>query len=399
MPLRKLLNRRLTLIGISLIIILIGIILASSSFSRSNTTDKEPSVVPVRVVVAEPVTGVAGLRYSANITPHRQVDLAFKVSGYVHEIATLPGPDGRLRDVRAGDPVRQAMVLARLDTKDYAVRTSQAKASLEEARASLAMAQKEYERTLTLVKGGYVAKSDFDRKQEILDVATARVDVATAQLDQANNQLADSVLKSPLDGVVVSRFIERGSLVASGTKAFVLVDLSAVKAVFGVPDVQLSRIKPGDVLSVIVDALNHREFKGIVTAVSPSADARNRVFDVEVTIQNPARSLKDGMIATVHVADTNKSDRPTAPMTAEPASGIVSVPLQSVVRPPDNPKGYMVFVVEEKDGRYFALARRVELGEVIGRRVLVLQGISPGDRVVTAGATIIHDGAMLNIVP
>jgi RND family efflux transporter MFP subunit len=392
-------KRRLALIGFPLIIVLIGIALVSSSFSINNNSNEELSAVPVRVAVAEPVAAVTGLRYSANITPHRQVDLAFKVGGYVHEITALPGPDGRLRDVRAGDPVRQAMVLARLDTKDYVVRASQAKAALEEARASLAMAQKEYERMQTLVKGGYVSKSDFDRKQEILDVAIARVDVATAQLDQANNQQADSVLKSPLDGVIVNRFVERGSLVASGTKAFVLVDLSAVKAVFGVPDALLSRIKPGDVLSVIVDALNHREFKGIVTAVSPSADARSRVFDIEITIQNPDRKLKDGMIATVHMADTNNPGRPSAPSSRQSTAGIASVPLQSVVRPPDNPKGYMVFVVEENNGRYFAQARRVELGEVIGRRVLVLQGISPGDRIVTAGATIIHDGAMLNIIP
>lgn len=394
----KTLNRNLTLTGCIGVIILSGICLVPSSFSRSST-DKDPSAVPVRVVFAESVAGATGLRYSANITPHRQVDMAFKVGGYVHEIAALPGPDGKLRDVRAGDPVRQAMVLARLDTKDYAVRTSQAKASLEEARASLAMAQKDYERNLTLVKGGYIAKSDFDRKQEILDVAAARVDVATAQLDQANNQLTDSVLKSPLDGLVVSRFVERGSLVAGGTKAFVLVDLSSVKAVFGVPDAHLSRIKPGDILSVIVDALNHREFKGVVTAVSPSADARSRVFDVEVTIQNPDRSLKDGMIATVHVTDRNRPAELSAPSTAQSASGMVSVPLQSVVRPPNDPKGYMVFVVDEKNGRCFAQARRVELGEVIGRNVHVIQGITPGERVVTSGATIVHDGALLNIVP
>ena len=354
--------------------------------------------VPVRVSVAEPAAGVSGLRYSANVTPHRQVDLAFKVGGYVHEIAVLPGPDGIPRDIRAGDRVKQGMVLARLDVKDYSVRATQARAALEEARASLTMARKDYERNQNLVKGGYVAKSDFDRKQESLDVAGARVEVALAQLDQANNQLADSVLKSPLDGVVVNRFVERGTLVASGSRAFVLVDLSAVKAVFGVPDSLLSRIKTGQTLSVIVDALNHREFKGIVTAVSPSADAKSRVFDVEVTIQNSDRVLKDGMIATVHVeGDIKPEPRPFS--AARPFVEITSVPLQSVVRPPDDPNGYMVFVATEMSGRWYALARRVELGDVVGRSVKVLQGITSGERVITSGATIVHDGALLSIVP
>jgi len=383
--------------GCGLSIILAGVAVVSMSFSRS--ANEEAPAVPVRVSVAEPVAGISGLRYSANITPRRQVDLAFKVGGYVSEITSLPGPDGITRDVRAGDRVKQGMILAHLDVKDYAVRASQARASLEEARASLAMARKDYERNQSLVKGGYVAKSDFDRKQESLDVASARVDVARAQLDQANNQLADSVLKSPLDGVVVNRFVERGSLVASGTRAFVLVDLSAVKAVFGVPDSLLSSIKLGETLSVVVDALNHREFKGVVTAVSPSADSKSRVFDVEVTIQNSDRILKDGMIATVHVEGGNEPDHLPAQSTEQPFVGITSVPLQSVVRPPDAPKGYMVFVIAEKNGRWYAQARRVELGDVVGRSVKVLQGIAPGERVITAGATIVHDGAMLSIVP
>ncbi|MBI5589765.1 MAG: efflux RND transporter periplasmic adaptor subunit [Deltaproteobacteria bacterium] len=383
--------------GCTLAIILILAMVVSVPFSCRASEATLP--VPVRVSVAEPVAGVTGLRYSANIIPRRQVELAFKVGGYVHEIASLPGPDGISRDVRAGDRVKQGMVLSRLDTKDYTVRASQARASLEEAKASLSMAQKDYERNQSLVKGGYVAKSDFDRKQESLDVADARVDVALAQLDQANNQLADSVLKSPLDGVVVNRFVERGTLVASGTRAFVLVDLSAVKAVFGVPDSLLSRIKTGEALSVVVDALNHRQFKGIVTAVSPSADSKSRVFDVEVTIQNSDGALKDGMIATVHVENMNESDHLPAQSTGQTFTGITSVPLQSVVRPPDDPSGYMVFVASEKNGQWFALARRVELGDVAGRSVKVLQGIAPGERVITAGATIVHDGALLTIVP
>jgi len=75
------------------------------------------------------------------------------------------------------------------------------------------------------------------------------------------------------------------------------------------------------------------------------------------------------------------------------------VPLQSVVRPPDDPRGYMVFVVEDKDGRTLAKARRVELGDVTGRNVLVRGGLRPGERVVTAGATLIHDGAAVIVVP
>jgi len=75
------------------------------------------------------------------------------------------------------------------------------------------------------------------------------------------------------------------------------------------------------------------------------------------------------------------------------------VPLQAVVRPPDDPKGYMVYVVAEKDGQTLAQARRVKLGDVSGRSVTVLEGLRPGERVITSGSTLVFDGAPVTLVP
>lgn len=357
--------------------------------------------IPVCVSTAETAQGGSDLRFSANITPRTQVNLAFKVGGYILDIAMVPGPDGALREIRAGDKVTRGMVLARIDPKDYEVRVNQARASLEGARASLEMARKNFDRYQNLVKKGYIAKSDFDRAQEGFDVSSSRVDVAGTQLEQAGIQLNDCTLKSPINGVVVSRFIERGSLVGSGTLGFVLMDLNAVKAIFGVPDALLTRIHPGDSLPVIVDALNHRAFKGIVTAVSPAADAKSRVFDVEVTIQNPDGILKDGMIAAVRVEDAPPSETHSSSGQAKDLlpAGAVVISLQSVVRPPDASDGYMVFVLAEKNGQTVASARRVKLGNVAGRSIVVLNGVSPGEQVITTGATIVYDGAAVNVVP
>lgn len=391
------LDRRTLVIGaVALAAVLV---LAATTFS--STKQQETVPVPVRVQLVEGAGEASGLRYSANINPREQVELAFKVGGYVREIVAVPGPDGIKRELRAGDKVTRGMVLARLDQQDHAARANQARAAMEEAKASLVQAQKDFERSQSLVVGGYLAKSEFDRSQERLGVARARLDGARAQLEQASIQLADSQLKSPLDGMVASRSVEHGTLVGSGTKAFVLVDLSSVKAVFGVPDSMQARIKPGAPLSVVVDALSGREFAGKVTAVSPSADPKSRVFDIELTIPNPEALLKDGMIATVRLDGAGGHDA-TAP---GPASGgqdslaVASVPLQSVVRPPNDPKGYMVFVAVDKDGQTLASARRVELGDVTGRNVLVRGGVKPGERVVTAGASLIHDGAAITLVP
>lgn len=386
----RLSRKKLSVLGA---IVLVGLALAATTFSKTRPQGSPP--VPVRVQAVEDAGAASGLRYSANINPREQVELAFKVGGYVREITAVPGPDGIKRELRAGDRVTRGMVLARLDQQDHAARADQARAAMEEAKASLEQAQKNYKRSQALVTEGYLARSEFDLSQERLGVARAKLDGARAQLEQANIMLADSQLKSPLDGMVASRLVEHGTLVASGTKAFVLVDLSSVKAVFGVPDSMQARIKPGAPLSVVVEALGGREFAGRVTAVSPSADPKSRVFDIELTIPNPGALLKDGMIAAVRLDGVAGPDA-----TAVPAGqGAASVPLQSVVRPPDDPNGYMVYVAVDEGGQTVARGRRVELGDVTGRSVVVRGGVKPGERVVTNGATLIHDGAAVTIVP
>jgi RND family efflux transporter MFP subunit len=288
-------RKRIALVGA---VLTIALGLATLLFWKDRPVT--PAPVPVRVVPAEGATSATGLRYSASISPHEQVELAFKVDGYVREIVSVRGLDGSVRELRAGDHVTRGMVLARLDDKDHAARARQVRAVLAEAKAALTQAQKDHERAHTLVSGGYLARSEYDLALEKLNTARAKFDGARAQLEQADNQLADSQLKSPMDGVVASRSVERGTLVASGTKAFVLVDLSSVKAVFGVADAQLASIRPGASVTVVVDALG-RSFTGRVTSVSPSADATNRVFNVEVTIPNGDGALKDGMIAAVQL--------------------------------------------------------------------------------------------------
>jgi len=374
-------RKRLVLAGAGL-----AAVLAVAGTFAFKTKAVAPAPVPVRVVEVEAGAGASGLRYSASIKPREQVELAFKVNGYVREIVSVKGPDGSVRELRAGDQVSRGMVLARLDDKDHAAFDRQARAAQAEAKAALTQTEKDHERAHSLVAGGYLARSEYDQALAKFNAARAKFDGARAQREQADNQLADSQLRSPMDGMVASRTVERGTLVASGTKAFVLVDLSSVKAVFGVADAELASIKPGSTLSVYVDALS-RGFKGRVTSVSPSADSANRVFDVEVTIPNADGALKDGMIAAVQ-------------LEGAPAAGAsAQVPLQAVVRQPGPPQGYMVFIVTEKDGRTLAQARPVKLGDVSGRSVTVLEGLRPGERVVTAGAAQLYDGAVVAIIP
>jgi multidrug efflux pump subunit AcrA (membrane-fusion protein) len=130
-------------------------------------------------------------------------------------------------------------------------------------------------------------------------------------------------------------------------------------------------------------------FPGRITAVSPSADNQSRVFSVEVTIDNPKRLLKPGMIASVEV----------------PAVGSVvnvhfpTVGLAAVVKAPTTPAGYAVYVAEGPEMKTVVRSRAVTLGPMVGNRVSVTEGLRTGERVVVTGASLLHDGDVVRVIP
>ncbi|MES9996613.1 efflux RND transporter periplasmic adaptor subunit [Desulfovibrio aminophilus] len=347
-----------------------------------------PPPTPVRVLAVQPGSMTSGFKYSASFVPRAQVEMAFKVGGYVEAILQVPGPDGKLRDVQPGDLVKAGALLARVRVSDYVAQSSQARGVLGEAQAQMRQAQLDYQRAAELVKGGYISQSEFDRATEMLSVAKSKVEQTRSALESADIQLGDTELKSPMDCFVVKRQVELGTLVKAGTLAFVLSDLSSVKAQFGVPDTALSLVKAGDSLSVTVEALGNKSFQGTVLSVSPSADAKSRVFNVDVEVQNPGFELKEGMIAQVTLGDGK---------TAAPAGMVV--PLSAVVRPPDGADGYMVWLVSEKDGKPIVTGRKVQLGAVKGDAVAITDGVAAGERVVVSGASQVFEGQTVNIIP
>jgi RND family efflux transporter MFP subunit len=208
------------------------------------------------------------------------------------------------------------------------------------------------------------------------------------------NALRECALVSPASGVVLERRIEVGTLAGAGTVGFVIGDLSAVKARFGIPDSMVQSVAPGDPITVIVEAVAATPFAGRVTAIAPAANPQSRVFDVEVTIPNQDHLLRPGMIGTVALHPRRRG----AAATAAPPQPL-TVPLTAVVRSPDRPGDFAVLVVEPQNNVDIARLRRVELGAVMGNAIAVLEGLSTGEQVVTSGATLLADGDPVRVVP
>jgi RND family efflux transporter MFP subunit len=346
----------------------------------------------VRVVAPGSTELADGARYSARIEPMTRVDVAFKVGGYVREIAKLPVNSAAPRLIQEGDRVPRGSMLAALQSIDYEQKLAQAKALVASAVAAEEQANLDFGRATRLFAEAAIPEASSDAARIRHDGAKAEREAAEARESEARTALGDTVLSSPIDGVVLKRAIEIGNLVAPGAVGFTIADVTKVKAVFGIPDTKLGQAWVGKQQRLTTEAYGKTEFEGAVTRVAPAADARSRLFDVEITIQNRDDRLKPGMTAALVL---------TVESRGEPVRGPVerpTVPVSSVVRG-SKPGSFAVFVVEAADGASVARRKDVELGEYFSRTVAVTRGIALDERVVEDGASFLSDGEAVQVIP
>ncbi|HKR83879.1 MAG TPA: efflux RND transporter periplasmic adaptor subunit [Terriglobales bacterium] len=367
------------------------IILASAAFylaaqtGCSHAASEPRPLTPVRIAEIQTISTGSETRYSANIVPNAQVDLAFKSGGYVQSVRQVRGADGRTRSVDTGDWVSRGTVLAVVRQQDYTDRREQARAQLARAQADYEHAKLNLDRTSNLYSTQSATKPEYDQAKAQHDSSVAALENAKASLAESQTALDDSSLRAPFDGWIIKRTVDVGALVGPSVAGFTIADTKSVRAVFGVPDNAMGRIKLGQRQTITTDVFPD-EFVGRVTAISPAADPKSRVYSVEVTISNPRNQLKSGMIASLALSGE------ILPST------VLAVPLSAVVRDPQNPQGFSVLIAEGKGDPVTVRSRTIELGDAYGNMIQVLGGVKAGERVVTAGSTLVRTGEQVRVM-
>jgi multidrug efflux system membrane fusion protein len=345
----------------------------------------ERALTPVLTSEVTWATTAVSTTYSANIQPYAQVDLAFKSNGYIVSLRQVKGSDGRMRSVGEGDYVSNGTVLATVQEDEFKEKLSQAQAQLARAQADYDRAKLSFDRTSALYTAGAATKPDYDNATAQMDTAKASLQSGQASVTEASIALGYCQLRAPFDSWVLKRSVDVGSLVGPATNGFTVADTRQVKAVFGVPDTVMGHIRLGSPETVSAQALTER-FRGRVTAVSPAADPKSRVYSVEVTVPNSRNDLKSGMIASITIVNSGPEKR------------ALLVPLSAVVRSSGDTKGFAVFVTNGGDNPATVRARDVSLGDAYGNMIAVVSGLMPGERVVTSGATMIRSGEQVRII-
>jgi RND family efflux transporter MFP subunit len=334
--------------------------LATSACVRtaaSATNDADTTAVAVVAHAALLSTRAWSTTASGIVQANTTVDVAFQVPGKVAAV----GPD-------EGQPVRAGQAIASQEPTEYQFAVDQASAQADRAA-------RDRDRNQPLLASGGIAPADMDHLE-----SGARQSAAAADL--AKKRLADTRLTAPISGIIARRAVEVGATVAPGQAVFTIVDLDPVRVRVGVPESDVGHIVEGVAATVRIPALD-ASFGGRVSLVGVAADPTTRSYTVEISVPNPTRRLRAGMVAEATITTREMRSAMMVPATAVLHDGGVN--------------GNTIVYVLDRDGAR-AHARRVTTGAARGDSLEITSGVAPADQVVIAGQQRLRDGASVQPV-
>ena len=355
--------------------------------SRGETMEQRPeprSAVAVRIAPVQGVDEPVTIEATGSFEADESSDVAPEASGRV--IAT---------PVDVGQYVRQGALLVRLQGVDAGLRLDEARAAVTRAEASVklaesqdALAQTTAQRYAALLATGDVSPTVADQARTAAETSVQNVNTARASLAQARAQLAlaekavaDVVVTAPFDGYISDRKVSLGEYVQPSTAVVTLLKINPVRLRLTIPGVQAGQVAIGQQVTATVDAFPGQSFSGQITAINPAISAESRSFTVEARVPNPEAVLKPGMFAVARV-DQGKTQR------------IMLVPRRAVIED-TNTNSYRVYIVDTENRvrlRVVQLAARQQ-----GDTIRVVSGIEASDRVATSNLADLYDGLEITL--
>lgn len=361
------------------------------SAAAPRAADAVAEATSVTVVKAERTPLERAVTVTGTLAAEEQVMLSLKVTGRLEEML-----------VDLGSPVRRGQVIARLTPTDFELRLRQADAALQQARARLGLdgtglddtvevattglvrqaqaaldeARRQRERFATFVQRGISARAELETSDAQLQIAEARYQDALeevrnrqavlaqrrSELALAKQQLEDTTLKSPIDGVVRERHAFAGEYRAAGTPVLTVVRQHPLRLQLAVPERVATSVAVGQAVNITVEG-DSNVYRGRVVRLSPAITEGNRTLPIEAEVGNEDGRLRPGTFAKAEIVTDE------APALVVPESALV------------------VFAGVEKllvvkDGK--AKEQRVRSGRRGGGRLEILEGLAPGEIVITS---------------
>jgi RND family efflux transporter MFP subunit len=332
--------------------------LAGCSEERTATPT---AVRPVRTIVVEPHKLAVVAEGAGRIHARYVSQVGFEASGRLIS-----------RNVDVGAVVKHGQLLARLDPIDYQNKVRAAEADLAAGNAAVTQTASQEQRYRILLKKGFATRAAYENALRALQSAQAQVQAAEANLRIAQNQLRYTELVAPDDGVVTATKADPGQVVAAGQTVIEISRIAEREAVFDVAAEHVARAARGMPVKVWLQSQPDIAVIGSIREISPEANSTTGTYEVKVALPSPPPQMRLGAIV-VGRAEAQGQEVMSVPSLALLQSG----------------KGPQVWVVGQ-DGKVHR--RGIELVNFTEKSVVISRGLSPGEKVVTAGVNSLAEG-------
>lgn len=330
----------------------------------------EDTSIAVEIMKAEPTEAIRKYQTIGQLIASEQVTVSGSSSGKVQSI-----------NYDVGDVVKKGDTLYTLDSSDLendlSLSKSQYEKSLEDAERTFTDAQKDFANVKTLYESGAASEVEYDNALNTLNQAESNYEQAKKELNSyeysSQSSLDDTIIQSPIDGVVAGRNIEVGEMTAS--QDFVIVKIDPIVVETSVSSEFVNQIAVNDEAMVTVQ---NKEYTGSITLISPIGENGSNIYPVEVELSNEQNILKPGMFAEVS-------------LEVAKAQNQIFLPKKAVLS--DDEKSY-VYVAENNEPKRVT----VEKGFTQDGMVQILNGLKEGDQVIVKGQEYITQGATIRIV-
>ncbi len=335
---------------------------------ESDSTNVQATVIGTEnIAVVTTGTLQSGPTVSGAIAPEREASVRAQVGGSVLQVL-----------VEQGQSVRAGQTLARIEGGGLQDMFLSARAGVTSANNSADIARRELDRAQKLLAAGAIAERDMEQARRGSIAANAALADARARLSTAQKQVGNTVVTSPINGVVSDRPVSIGDVVQPGAALYTIVDPRSMRLEGSVPAEQLNQVRIGAPVTFTVNGYPGRTFTGRVSRVNPTADPATRQVRIVISIPNAEGRLVGGLFATGRLA-------------SETRTGMV-VPVTAVDTRTNAPAVFRV-----KGGKVERVAVQVGLRDEIAERIEIASGIQVGDTLLLGAAQGITPGTTVTI--
>lgn len=356
------------------------VLVATLALGCSKAPESEVEAIPrVRVFEVGETTLGQVRTLSGEVAAGTTSPLSFGVAGTVDKVLVTRGAS-----VAPGD------LLATLDAKPLKLSLDQARAELSGARAKLEEAEQSYERATKLLAERAVTKAEHEVATSQLGSARASLQSARSRADQAERDLERTELRAPFSGQIAERSLDAFQEISASEPAFVLQGDQILKVRLQVPDTLIRNVDYGKAAQVRFPTVPDLTLVGIITLIGAQAGAGS-AYPVDVQLPETETDLRPGMTASVTFNFDQSPD----------GEAVYLLPLSAVavdvglLRPGLAPLTVPVFVLDESSGTL--AVREIQVRELRGNRLEVHAGLSPGDKVVSAGVPFLREGMEVEV--